>query len=173
DMDDIKQFELTENNHILQELHLNADLLDLSIVAYAIDVLPDSITTVVGCLSGMQNNCIGEKNTRYFMAFLLWKQVRHLSVPCQTFKWRDYISWKRKLNEAKASAAALKAGIQTINEEAKAPESKWRAFFRRSPLQNDDAIAKNNLYDQGIISNICEIVFPLSERKSFFHRKST
>ncbi|RRT60183.1 hypothetical protein B296_00038381 [Ensete ventricosum] len=23
-------------------------------------------------LSGMQNNCIGEKNTRYFMAFLLW-----------------------------------------------------------------------------------------------------
>ncbi|THU57937.1 hypothetical protein C4D60_Mb03t08870 [Musa balbisiana] len=91
----------------------------------------------------------------------------------QTFKWQDYISWKRKLNEAKASAAALKAGIQTINEEAKAPESKWRGFFRRSPPQNDDVIVKNNLYDQGLISNICEIIFPLSERKSFFHRKST
>ncbi|KAJ8500469.1 hypothetical protein OPV22_011021 [Ensete ventricosum] len=201
---------------------------------------------------GWMNNCIGEKNTRYFMAFLLWHfliclygavvlglilagQLKehkiiyiltayygiehsfsslsphvvqwllgsyntqillimflaiislllagffgyhaHLcltnTTTNETFKWRDYISWKRKLNEAKASAAALKAGIQTINEEAKAPESKWRAFFRRSPLQNDDAIAKNNLYDQGIISNICEIVFPLSERKSFFHRKST
>ncbi|CAL9748621.1 unnamed protein product [Musa acuminata subsp. burmannicoides] len=160
---------------------------------------------------GWMNNCIGEKNTRYFMAFLLWHfliclygalvlglilagqlkehkiiyiltayhGIEHsfssLSphVVQQTFKWQDYISWKRKLNEAKASAAALKAGIQTISEEAKAPESKWRAFFRRSPLQNDDVIVKNNLYDQGLISNICEIIFPLSQRKSFFHRKST
>ncbi|CAL9105990.1 probable protein S-acyltransferase 17 isoform X1 [Musa acuminata AAA Group] len=201
---------------------------------------------------GWMNNCIGEKNTRYFMAFLLWHfliclygalvlglilagqlkehkiiyiltayyGIEHsfssLSPPVvqwllgsynsqillimflaiislllagffgyhahlcltntttnETFKWQDYISWKRKLNEAKASAAALKAGIQAISEEAKAPESKWRAFFRRSPLQNDDVIVKNNLYDQGLISNICEIIFPLSERKSFFHRKST
>ncbi|CAL9111361.1 unnamed protein product [Musa textilis] len=201
---------------------------------------------------GWMNNCIGEKNTRYFMAFLLWHfliclygafvlglilagQLKehkiiyvltayygidhsfsslsphvvqwllgsyntqillimflaiislllagffgyhaHLcltnTTTNETFKWQDYVSWKRKLNEAKASAAALKAGIQTINEEAKAPESKWRAFFCRSPLQNDDVIVKNNLYDQGIISNICEIIFPLSERKSLFHRKST
>ncbi|CAD5181448.1 unnamed protein product [Musa acuminata subsp. malaccensis] len=201
---------------------------------------------------GWMNNCIGEKNTRYFMAFLLWHfliclygalvlglilagQLKehkiiyiltayygiehsfsslsphvvqwllgsyntqillimflaiislllagffgyhaHLcltnTTTNETFKWQDYISWKRKLNEAKASAAALKAGIQTLNEEAKAPESKWRAFFRRSPLQNDDVIVKNNLYDQGLISNICEIIFPLSQRKSFFHRKST
>ncbi|XP_064954774.1 probable protein S-acyltransferase 17 isoform X1 [Musa acuminata AAA Group] len=201
---------------------------------------------------GWMNNCIGEKNTRYFMAFLLWHfliclygalvlglilagQLKehkiiyiltayygiehsfsslsphvvqwllgsyntqillimflaiislllagffgyhaHLcltnTTTNETFKWQDYISWKRKLNEAKASAAALKAGIQTISEEAKAPESKWRAFFRRSPLQNDDVIVKNNLYDQGLISNICEIIFPLSQRKSFFHRKST
>ncbi|XP_064977113.1 probable protein S-acyltransferase 17 isoform X2 [Musa acuminata AAA Group] len=159
---------------------------------------------------GWMNNCIGEKNTRYFMAFLLWHfliclygalvlglilagQLKEHKIiyiltayygiehsfsslsphVVQTFKWQDYISWKRKLNEAKASAAALKAGIQTISEEAKAPESKWRAFFRRSPLQNDDVIVKNNLYDQGLISNICEIIFPLSQRKSFFHRKST
>ncbi|RRT58659.1 hypothetical protein B296_00023838 [Ensete ventricosum] len=90
----------------------------------------------------------------------------------QTFKWQDYISWKRKLNEAKASAAALKASIQTITGEAKAPESKWRAFFRKSPPQSEEVIVKNNLYDRGIISNFCEIIFPLSTRKSFSHRKS-
>ncbi|THU47468.1 hypothetical protein C4D60_Mb09t15850 [Musa balbisiana] len=226
-------------------------LLDLNIVVYVIDVLPDSTTIAVGCSFGMQNNCIGEKNTRYFMAFLLWHfliclygavilglilagQLKehniiyiltvyygvdhsfsrlsphvvqwllgshntqillimflaiislllagffgyhaHLcltnTTTNETFKWQDYISWKRKLNEAKASAAALKASIQTITAEAKAPESKWRAFFRKSPLQTEEVIVKNNLYDRGIISNVCEIIFPPSSRKSFSHRKS-
>ncbi|CAL9167324.1 unnamed protein product, partial [Musa hybrid cultivar] len=200
---------------------------------------------------GWMNNCIGEKNTRYFMAFLLWHfliclygavllglilagQLKehniiyiltvyygvehsfsrlsphvvqwllgsyntqillimflaiislllagffgyhaHLcltnTTTNETFKWQDYISWKRKLNEAKASAAALKASIQTITGEAKPPESKWRAFFRKSPLQTEEVIVKNNLYDRGIISNVCEIIFPPSARKSFSHRKS-
>ncbi|KAJ8472029.1 hypothetical protein OPV22_026372 [Ensete ventricosum] len=200
---------------------------------------------------GWMNNCIGEKNTCYFMAFLLWHFLiclygavflgliladrlkehniiyiltvyygiehsfsrlsphvvqwllgsyntqilmimflaiislllagffgyhAHLcltnTTTNETFKWQDYISWKRKLNEAKASAAALKASIQTITGEAKAPESKWRAFFRKSPLQSEEVIFKNNLYDRGIISNFCEIIFPLSARKSFSHMKS-
>ncbi|CAL9136981.1 unnamed protein product [Musa textilis] len=200
---------------------------------------------------GWMNNCIGEKNTRYFMAFLLWHfliclygavvlglilagQLKehniiyiltvyygvehsfsrlsphvvqwllgsyntqillimflaiislllagffgyhaHLcltnTTTNETFKWQDYISWKRKLNEAKASAAALKASIQTITGEAQAPESKWRAFFRKSPLQSEGVIVKNNLYDRGIISNVCEIIFPPSARRSFSHRKS-
>ncbi|XP_072976450.1 probable protein S-acyltransferase 17 [Typha angustifolia] len=198
---------------------------------------------------GWMNNCIGEKNTRYFIAFLIWhfliclygaiilvlilagqlkerKVIYILTVyygiensfsglfphvvqwllgsyntqilltvflgiislllagffgyhahlcltnitTNETFKWQDYISWKRKLNEAKTSAAALRASIHSMNE-GKAPESKWKAFFRKSPLQNDEVVVKNNVYDQGIISNIYEIMVPLSERSSF-HRKS-
>ncbi|WOK95966.1 putative protein S-acyltransferase 17 isoform X1 [Canna indica] len=200
---------------------------------------------------GWMNNCIGEKNTRYFMAFLLWhfliclygavilgfilagqlkehKIIYILTVyygieysfsslsphvvqwllasyntqillimflaivslllagffgyhaqlcltnttTNETFKWQDYISWKRKLNEAKASAAALKASIQSISGETKAPQSKWRTFFHKSPLQNEEVVVKNNLYNRGIINNIWEVILPLSERKSFFHRKS-
>ncbi|XP_073108836.1 probable protein S-acyltransferase 17 isoform X3 [Elaeis guineensis] len=200
---------------------------------------------------GWMNNCIGEKNTRYFLAFLLWhfliclygavvlgfilagelKERRviyiltvyygvensfsslfpyivqwlvasyntqillimflaivslllagffgyhaHLcltnTTTNETFKWQDYISWKRKLNEAKSSAAALKASIHAVTGESNPPKSKWRAFFRRSPLQNEEVVVKNNVYDQGIASNLFEIVFPLSERRSFFCRKS-
>ncbi|KAG1327770.1 hypothetical protein COCNU_01G017040 [Cocos nucifera] len=68
----------------------------------------------------------------------------------ETFKWQDYISWKRKLNEAKSSAAALKASIQAVTGESNPPKSKWRAFFRRSPPQNEEVVVKNNVYDQGI-----------------------
>ncbi|XP_008795097.1 probable protein S-acyltransferase 17 isoform X2 [Phoenix dactylifera] len=200
---------------------------------------------------GWMNNCIGEKNTRYFLAFLLWhfliclygavvlgfilvgelKERRIIDILTvyygvensfsslfpyivqwllsayntqillimflaivslllagffgyhahlcltntttnETFKWQDYISWKRKLNEAKSSAAALKASIHAMNGESKPPKSKWRIFFRRSPLQNEEVVRKNNVYDQGIASNLFEIVFPLSERRSFFCRKS-
>lgn len=200
---------------------------------------------------GWMNNCIGEKNTRYFLAFLLWhfliclygatvlgfilagqlKERRvvdiltiyygvensfsglfpyvvqwlvssyntqilvmlflaivslllagffgyhaHLcltnTTTNETFKWQDYISWKKKLNEAKTSAAALKASIHAMNGESKPPESKWRAFFRRSPLQNEEVVVKNNVYDQGIVSNLFEILIPLSERRSFSSAKS-
>ncbi|XP_039146285.1 probable protein S-acyltransferase 17 [Dioscorea cayenensis subsp. rotundata] len=202
---------------------------------------------------GWMNNCIGEKNTRYFMAFLLWhfllclygtiilglivvgqmKERRivyiltvyygvensysglfphvvqwllgshntqvllivflflvtlllagffayhtHLcmtnTTTNETFKWQDYISWKKKINEAKASAAALKASLQSMNGEGKAiKHSKWRAFFRKSPLQYEEEVIKNNIYDQGIIKNLLEILFPLSERSSFHHQKYT
>ncbi|KAJ6826303.1 putative protein S-acyltransferase 17 isoform X2 [Iris pallida] len=201
---------------------------------------------------GWMNNCIGEKNTRYFMAFLLchlficlygaavlvmilvgelkehkviyvltayygieesfsalfppvvqWllnsynKQIliivflaaislllfgffgyhAHLcltnTTTNETFKWQEYISWKTKVNEARASSAALKASIHAMNGEGKAPESKCRSFFRKSPLQNEQPVIKNNIYDKGVLSNVFEIVCPLSERRSFFRRKTS
>ncbi|XP_077239892.1 DHHC-type zinc finger family protein [Tasmannia lanceolata] len=199
---------------------------------------------------GWMNNCIGEKNTRYFMAFLFWHfilclygtvvlglvlagQLKELKVVyvltvyygvenslyslaphitqwllasyntqillmvflsivslllagffgyhahlCltntttnETFKWQDYISWKKKLNEAKASSAALKASLNAVNGERKPPESKWRMFFRKSPLETE-VVSKNNTYDRGIFCNIHEIISPLSERPSFVSKKS-
>ena len=76
------------------------------------------------------------------------------------------------MNEAKASAVALKASINSMQREAKPPESKWRSFFRKSPLQNEEVVVKDNIYDRGIFSNICEILFPLSERRSFRQKKT-
>ncbi|KAK1582471.1 hypothetical protein Q3G72_015344 [Acer saccharum] len=200
---------------------------------------------------GWMNNCIGEKNTRYFMAFLLWHfflclygtvalglilagRLKELKVVyiltvyygiensflsltphvvqwllgayntqillmvflsivsllvggffgyhanlCrtntttnETFKWQDYISWQRKIKEAKASAAALKASINGMSSESKPPESKWKAFFRRSPLEEAETVVKNNMYDKGIIHNIWEIISPLSTRRPFSQTKS-
>ncbi|XP_026450065.1 probable protein S-acyltransferase 17 isoform X1 [Papaver somniferum] len=200
---------------------------------------------------GWMNNCIGEKNTRYFMAFLLWhfllcvygtiaialilagqlkefKVIHILTVyygfensfyslaphvvqwvlgayntqillmvflavvslllagfsgyhahlcltnttTNETFKWKDYISLKMKINEAKVSAAALKASISGMTGETKPPESKWKAFFRKSPLEDVEVIVKDNIYDKGFFSNLSEIVFPLSTRRSFLASKS-
>ncbi|XP_068663662.1 probable protein S-acyltransferase 17 isoform X2 [Aristolochia californica] len=90
----------------------------------------------------------------------------------ETFKWQDYISWRRKLNEAKVSSAALKASISGMKGEAKHPESKWKMFFRKSPLEAEGvAVVKNNIYDKGVFHNLYEIVYPLSGRASFAHRK--
>ncbi|KAG6515996.1 hypothetical protein ZIOFF_026442 [Zingiber officinale] len=201
----------------------NADLLDLSIVVYAIGVLPDLITIAVGwhfiiCIYGafvlvlilagqlkeheiiyiltvyygvehsisslsphLVQWLLGSYNTQILLiVFLIILSLllagffgyhAHLcltnTTTNETFKWEDYISWKRKLNEAKASVAALKDSIQAVSGDAKPRESKWRAFLRKSPLQQEELVVKNNLYDQGKIGNICEIIFPLSERKSF------
>lgn len=200
---------------------------------------------------GWMNTCIGEKNARYFMAFLLWhaliclygaivlglilagqlkerKIILILTVyydidksfyslfphvvqwllsahntqmllivflvvvslllagfcgyhaqlcltnttTNETYKWQEYLDWRKKLNEARASAAALKASLHTMNGEVKeAPKSKCRQFFRKSPLQSE-AIVKNNAYDKGYLRNVLEILVPLSERHSFFHRKT-
>ncbi|KAK1583071.1 hypothetical protein Q3G72_020719 [Acer saccharum] len=90
----------------------------------------------------------------------------------ETFKWQDYISWQRKIKEAKASAAALKASINGMSSESKPPESKWKAFFRRSPLEEAETVVKNNMYDKGIIHNIWEIITLLSTRRSFSQTKS-
>ncbi|KAL0744387.1 hypothetical protein Bca4012_085900 [Brassica carinata] len=193
---------------------------------------------------GWMNNCIGEKNTRYFIAFLFWhfllclygaiaigfilagrvKELRvvhiltvyygvdnsfrnlaprwlvatyntqillmvflavvslllagffayHLNLCLtntttnETFKWREYISWRKKLSEAKASSAALKAGTPYC-------EVKKRKCLglcgRSSSHDHDDeaeakakAIVKRNMYDRGSFQNVSEIVFPLSSR---------
>ncbi|KAF3500057.1 hypothetical protein F2Q69_00039767, partial [Brassica cretica] len=192
---------------------------------------------------GWMNNCIGEKNTKYFMAFLLWhfllclygavaigfilagrvKELRivhilttfygiknsfrslaprvlqwlvgtyntqilllvffalislllagffayHLNL-CLTntttnekFKWREYTSLQKKISEAKASAAALKAGMSNTELERPAM-SKWRGLWRRSEAKAESIVAKRNMYDKGNFRNISEIVFPLSSRQ--------
>jgi len=80
--------------------------------------------------------------------------------------------WMKKENEAKAAAAALKSSIGSANSnEHKAPPSKWRAFFMRSRSPSVEPVVKNNIYDRGMITNLCEVVVPLSERKAFSRRK--
>ncbi|KAK9146811.1 hypothetical protein Sjap_006714 [Stephania japonica] len=200
---------------------------------------------------GWMNNCIGEKNTRYFLAFLLWhfllclygaaaiglilagrlKELKviyiltvyyeidysfsslaphviqwlvgsyntqillmvflavvslllagffgyhaHLCVrnmtTNETFKWQDYKNWKRKLNDARVSTAALKARIGGMTGERKPPRSKWKAFFQRSPLEDAEVVVEDNIYDRGVLGNLYEIAFPLSSRSSFLGGKS-
>lgn len=94
-----------------------------------------------------------------------------LFLGIQTFKWQDYISWQKKLNEARASAAALKAGISGMRIEGEPPKSKWRSFFRKSTTENVQ-VTKNNIYDKGFFHNLLEIIFPLSMRSSILQTKS-
>ncbi|XP_027162466.1 probable protein S-acyltransferase 17 [Coffea eugenioides] len=199
---------------------------------------------------GWMNNCIGEKNTRYFMAFLLWHfllcvygviailfllagrlkelQVIHIltvyygiansfrslaphvvqwllssyntqilimaflaivslllsgffgyhaklcitnTTTNETFKWKEYLSWQRKLLEAKASEAALKESLVELSLDKKLPQSKLKAIFRRSRLEEVEVV-QNNIYDKGFLHNLYEIIFPYSTRKSFSQKKS-
>lgn len=89
----------------------------------------------------------------------------------QSFKWQEHLSWQRKVNEAKASAAALKASLGELNQEKKPQESKWKTFFRRSRLEELEVV-KNNIYDKGFLHNIYEVVVPFSSRRSFLAKKS-
>ncbi|XP_027350757.1 probable protein S-acyltransferase 17 isoform X1 [Abrus precatorius] len=198
---------------------------------------------------GWMNNCIGEKNTRYFMAFLLWhfliclygtvaislvlagrlKELRVVDILTvyygiensfldlaphvvqwllgsyntqillmvflaivgmllagffgyhaklclsntttnETFKWQEYMDWQRKLKEAKVSAEALRQSISGMSSEKQPHLSKWRSFFRKSPLE-DVAVVKNNVYDKGFFHNINEVISPFSTRRSFTRNK--
>lgn len=92
----------------------------------------------------------------------------------QTFKWEDYLSWQRKVKEAKASTEALKASLDDLSQDTTKPQqSKWKSFFKRSKLQQDDSveITKNNIYDRGFFQNLYEIIYPLSSRHSFSTHK--
>jgi palmitoyltransferase len=82
------------------------------------------------------------------------------------------MDWQRKLKEAQVSAAALRQSVSGMNSEKKQPlsSSKWRAFFRRSPLE-DVVVVKNNVYNKGFLHNIQEVISPLSTRQSFKQTK--
>ncbi|CAN1167871.1 Probable protein S-acyltransferase 17 [Linum perenne] len=90
----------------------------------------------------------------------------------ETFKWQEHLSWRKKLNEARASAAALKASIRDLGKEAKPTESKCKSFFRRSPLEDAEVVSKQNTYDNGFFCNLGEVIFPFSSRPSFSGMKS-
>ncbi|KAH1195953.1 putative protein S-acyltransferase 17 [Glycine max] len=88
----------------------------------------------------------------------------------ETFKWQDYMDWQRKLKEANVSAEALKQSIGGMSSEKQPLLSKWRAFFRKSPLE-DVVVVKNNVYDKGFFHNIQEVISPFSTRRSFTQNK--
>ncbi|XP_004494652.1 probable protein S-acyltransferase 17 [Cicer arietinum] len=89
----------------------------------------------------------------------------------ETFKWQEYMDWQRKLKEAQASAAALRQSISGMNGEKQPSSSnKWKAFFKRSPLE-DVVVVKNNVYNKGFLHNIREVISPLSTRRSFTQTK--
>ncbi|KDP23575.1 hypothetical protein JCGZ_23408 [Jatropha curcas] len=90
----------------------------------------------------------------------------------ETFKWQEYLVWQKKVNEARVSAAALKASISEIGDKTKHSESKCRGFCRRSPLKDTEVLVKRNVYDKGFFHNLCEVIFPLSTRPSCLRKKS-
>lgn len=84
------------------------------------------------------------------------------SVFFQTFKWQEYISYQRSLNEAESGGAVPKTNMSCTG--------KWKAFFRKSSDKVD--VRKNNIYDGGFIHNVQEVIFPHSTRQSFIGTKS-
>lgn len=80
------------------------------------------------------------------------------------------MDWQRKLKEANVSAEALKQSIGGMSSEKQPLLSKWRAFFRKSPLE-DVVVVKNNVYDKGFFHNIQEVISPFSTRRSFTQNK--
>ncbi|KAE8678962.1 DHHC-type zinc finger family protein isoform 2 [Hibiscus syriacus] len=117
-------------------------LLDRSTTAYASDALPALIITVDGW---------------HFLLFvygaiaiglILAGQVEELQI---TFKWQDYVSWRKKLNEAQAAFGVNATGMIT---EGKPQERKCKSFFGRFLLQETEVVARRNVYDKGFFHNI-------------------
>ncbi|CAN6451176.1 unnamed protein product [Victoria cruziana] len=139
---------------------------------------------------GWMNNCIGEKNTRYFMAFLLWhfllclygSLVLSLILAGQLKEHRvfyiltDYISWKMRVNKARSSSAAIKeAACKDGLVYGQTHSRDRRCIWPLSALRwndEDASVRKENLYDKGMLYNLFEIIYPLSERASFSRRKA-
>ncbi|KAI5021430.1 hypothetical protein ZWY2020_058160 [Hordeum vulgare] len=72
-----------------------------------------------------------------------------------------------------ASYIHTEASINAGSSEAqKSPPSKWKTFFSRSGTRAKEPVVKNNIYDVGWIRNLCEVMVPLSERRSFSSKKS-
>ncbi|CAN0897533.1 Probable protein S-acyltransferase 17 [Linum grandiflorum] len=90
----------------------------------------------------------------------------------ETFKWQEHLTWQKKLHEARASSAAMKASTNDLGSKEVKPlqESKCIAFFQRSRLENISA--RQNTYDKGFFRNLGEIMFPFSSRPSFSRTKS-
>lgn len=118
------------------------------------------------------NNKRGTLLIYIYICFSACHSKRSLSSLMQSFKWQDYMRWQRKINEAKASEEALKASLDQLEQrKQQVPESKWKAMFRRSRLE-EVTVVKNNIYDKGLLLNIWEIIYPFSSRRSFSERKS-
>lgn len=116
------------------------------------------------------HTCTQNNSEKQSWTGIRWNKLKSL-VKLQSFKWQEHLSWQRKVNEAKASAEALKASLGELDQERKPQESKWRTFFRRSRLEVLEVV-KNNIYDKGIFHNVFEVVIPFSTRRSFLGNKS-
>ncbi|GLJ42877.1 hypothetical protein SUGI_0888800 [Cryptomeria japonica] len=214
---------------------------------------------------GWMNNCIGEKNLRYFLAFLLWhfflcsygvvvlcailagefkqhKVFRILTVyygiensffslaphivqwllnfyntqvlliiflavislllagfflyhvhlvitnttTNETFKWDSYKRWQINLAQVKAATESLNHSAKPVGVDqqmvanANDDNTKCCSFnpiFKLKRLytkwqHEKQSFVKNNVYDQGVIHNIREVIYPMSCRKFFSSRKS-
>uniref|UniRef100_A0A0D6R3C2 S-acyltransferase n=1 Tax=Araucaria cunninghamii TaxID=56994 RepID=A0A0D6R3C2_ARACU len=227
---------------------------------------PSIAASVIAVLHGLIiiNNCIGEKNLRYFLAFLLWhfllclygvivlcailagefkerKILRILTVyygiensflslaphimqwllnfyntqvlliiflavislllagfflyhvhlvitnttTNETFKWDSYKRWQLSLTQVKAATESLKHSSEQVNVEQQIgtnansynimcclfnPFLKFKGVYARWQHERRFFV-KNNIYDQGAIHNICEVICPMSCRKFFSMRK--
>ncbi|KAJ6996129.1 protein S-acyltransferase 17 [Populus alba x Populus x berolinensis] len=158
-------------------------LVFLVIVSLFLGTMPTFVSQTLQQMRSSSFTCTLSYSFVVFISYMIRLDVDAL---LNTFKWEDYISWQRKLNEARVSAAALfffysnrefsaaalKASISGMSSEAKRPESKYKSFSRRSPLEDSQVVAKENKYDKGFFHNMFEVLFPLSTRPSFSKTKS-
>uniref|UniRef100_A0A7N2L3T6 S-acyltransferase n=1 Tax=Quercus lobata TaxID=97700 RepID=A0A7N2L3T6_QUELO len=63
----------------------------------------------------------------------------------ETFKWQEYISWQGKINEAKASAAALKASINGMSTEGKPQKANGEPSFENPQWKIGEAPVRDTM----------------------------